>query len=522
MDKIRKLGHTFAMQIRFLSALLLCAALAGCNIKSPPKPVPPVQQSGELVVITRNSSTTYYEDAEGNPAGLEHDLARLFAQHLGVQSRFIIARQFNEILPMLESHQGHLAAAGLSITPDRERRFKFSTPYQTVQQQVVYNTADDKPHGIKALIGKHVEVVAGSSYVERLHEAKKQHPSLTWTESSAQDSEDLLDKVALGTADVVIADSNIVSVASNFHPELAIAFNLTDKQPLAWAFPRDVDPFLYEKSLEFFARIQKDGTLKRLLDRYYVHVNRLERIDVEGFMIAINGVLPKFRRHFHRAQELTELDWRLIAAIGYQESHWDPLATSPTGVRGLMMLTGDTADRLGVTDRLDPKQSILAGGRYMNYLKDTVPDRIPEPDRTWIALAAYNIGYGHLEDARILAKKKKLDPDSWTDLKTTLPLLAKSEYHAEIKHGYARGGEAVIFVENVRTYYDILARFEKPYQRVFSASPPQSPPAAGNETSSADSGQYGLSKASQAKASLGLKAPVSALRPDRSVGQQAR
>jgi membrane-bound lytic murein transglycosylase F len=243
-------------------------------------------------------------------------------------------------------------------------------------------------------------------------------------------------------------------------------------------------------------------------------------MDVEGFMVATNGVLPKFRRHFHRAQELTELDWRLIAAIGYQESHWDPLATSPTGVRGLMMLTGETADRLGVTDRLDPKQSILAGARYVNYLKDTVPDRIPEPDRTWIALAAYNIGYGHLEDARILAKKKKLNPDSWTDLKATLPLLAKSEYHEEVKHGYARGGETVIFVENVRTYYDILARFEKPYQRVFSTTAAKSaPPVAQTPAVTASSARYSLSSG---KTGQGLKPPSSAFRLNKAAAQQAR
>lgn len=322
--------------------------------------------------------------------------------------------------------------------------------------------------------------------------------------------------MALGTVDAVVADSNIVSVAANFHPELAVAFTLSEKQFLAWAFPKDVDPFLYEKAQDFFSRIEKDGTLKRLLDRYYGHVKRLERADVEGFLVAGNALLPKFRRFFHRAQELTELDWRLLAAIGYQESHWDPLATSYTGVRGLMMLTGETADKMGVTDRLDPKQNILAGARYVQYLKDTVPSRIAEPDRTWIALAAYNVGYGHVEDARILAKKRKLNPDSWTDLKATLPLLTKSEYHSEVKHGYARGGEAVIFVENVRTYYDILAKFEKPYQAIFSSS------SARDEPTPDISGSYSLSKGSPGKTGPGFKLPASAVRPDKAGERQGQ
>ncbi|MDO9188874.1 MAG: membrane-bound lytic murein transglycosylase MltF [Sulfurimicrobium sp.] len=499
--------------------VLLLTGLGGCNFTAPPKPVLPVQQTGELVVLTRNSPTTYYEDAEGRLAGIEHDLAELFAKDLGVKVRFVVANQFNEILPALQNHQAHLAAAGLSITPERQKKFKFSSPYQTIKQQVVYNTSGYKPASLKDLIGQRVEVVAGSSYAEKLREAKKKYPELAWKENTSMESEELLEKLAMSQLDAVVADSNVVDVSKNYLPILETAFDLSEAQPLAWAFPKDVDNFLLEKSNDFFARIRKDGTLKRLLDRYYGHVNRLARIDVEGFMIASNGVLPKFRPLFHRAQLQTAQDWRLIAAIGYQESPWDPLATSPTGVRGLMMLTGDTADRLGVTDRLDPKQSILAGARYVNYLKDTVPERIPEPDRTWMALAAYNIGYGHLEDARILAKKKKLNPDSWTDLKVTLPLLSKSEYHVEAKHGYARGGETVIFVENIRTYYDIMSRFEKPYQRLFSATHPKAEPG----TAASDSEhRYSLNKASSAKTSLGLKAPASALRPDKAAGQEAR
>lgn len=500
---------TLSPMRNWIVAILLVAGLGGCRYPSPPKPVPPVQQTGELVVITRNSPTTYYEDAEGNLAGIEHDLAEMFARYLDVKIRFVVANQFNEILPALQNQQAHLAAAGLSITAERQKNFKFATPYQVIKQQIVYDTTGDKPSGPKDLIGKRIEVVAGSSHVEMLMETRKKHPELSWKESTSMESEELLDKLVLGQLDAVVVDSIVVDVVKNYLPTLDVAFDLGEKQQLAWAFPKNVDNFLLEKSRDFFTRIKEDGTLKRLLDRYYGHVNRLERIDVEGFMVATNGVLPKFRRHFHRAQELTELDWRLIAAIGYQESHWDPLATSPTGVRGLMMLTGETADRLGVTDRLDPQQSILAGARYVNHLKDTVPARIPEPDRTWIALAAYNIGYGHLEDARILAKKKKLNPDSWTDLKTTLPLLAKTEHIDEVKHGYARGGETVIFVENVRTYYDILARFEKPYQRLFSSS-------ADEPVKSTASNQPGR------KSSLGLKMPASALHPDKVAGQQAR
>ncbi|MHB0984680.1 MAG: membrane-bound lytic murein transglycosylase MltF [Sulfuricella sp.] len=431
--------------------------------------MPPVQESHELVVMTRNSPTTYYEDAHGNYAGLEYDLVSLFAKDLGVSVKFVVAPEFTKIIPALMKKQVHLVAAGLTVTPEREKIIRFGPPYQTVQQQIVYNNLGLKPASIGDLFGKRIEVIAGSSYVERLEQEKKRYPKLEWHEIKNMEIEDLLEKVANGEEDYSIADSHFIAMAQNFHPDLAVAFNLGKPEQLAWAFPKDGDPYLFEKAQAFFGRIRQDGTLQHLLDRYYGHVERLNRIDVVAFLDKMNSTLPAYRKLFQQAQEITEIDWRLIAALGYQESHWDPLATSPTGVRGLMMLTGDTADHLGVSNRLDPKENIPAGANYFLTLKESLADHIPEPDRTWIALASYNNGLGHVEDARILAQRKKLNPDSWTDLKKVLPLLSKSDYHTTVKHGYARGGEAVIFVENIRTYYDILMKFEQPYKSPFPA-----------------------------------------------------
>jgi membrane-bound lytic murein transglycosylase F len=230
---------------------------------------------------------------------------------------------------------------------------------------------------------------------------------------------------------------------------------------LAWAFPKNGDEWLYHQAEKFFARIQKDGTLRNLLDRYYGHSNRLAPVDVASFLVKTRTTLPQYLSLFKQAQELTGLDWRLLAAIGYQESHWDTYATSPTNVRGIMMLTEQTADRLGVTNRLDPRQSIQAGARYVVMLKETIPEEVPEPDRTWMALAAYNIGYAHLSDARALAKRMKLNPNAWADVKKTLPLLNQYEYYSTLKYGYASGGAPVVFVESIRTYYNILEKHQQ-------------------------------------------------------------
>jgi len=277
------------------------------------------------------------------------------------------------------------------------------------------------------------------------------------------DSEGLLSRLSEGKVDYVITDSTALDVGRNFYPNVARGFSIGDQEPLAWAFPKDGDPVLYQRAQEFFMRISYDGTLKRLLERYYGHVNRLERPDIANFLENRQASLPRFRNMFIEAQELTGIDWRLIAALGFQESHWDPLAISPTGVRGLMMLTSDTADRMGLSDRLNAHQSILGGATYLQELKETLPPRIPEPDRTWLALAAYNVGLGHLEDARVLTQRRGGNPDLWLDVKKTLPLLSRYEYYSTLKRGFCRGGEALVLTENIRNYFDILARFEEPH-----------------------------------------------------------
>ena len=452
--------------MRLFIPLILVLGMGSCS--TPESALPPVQKSHELVVLTRNSPTTYYEDAYGNYAGLEYDLVNLFAQDLDVNVRFVVATEFNKIIPTLTRQQVHMVAAGLTITPEREKIVRFGPAYQTVQQQIVYNSLTLKPDDLSDLIGKNIEVIAGSSYVERLQQARKKFPELKWHEVRTVEIEELLEKVANGEVDYSVADSHFISLSQNFFPDLGIAFDLGSPEQLAWAFPKNGDPYIVAQTQKFFSRIQSDGTLRRLLDRYYGHIQRLNHMDVVTFLEKMNTTLPTYRKLFQRAQEDTDFDWRLVAALGYQESHWDPLATSPTGVRGLMMLTADTADELGVDDRLDPKENVPAGATYLLRLKEALPQHIPEPDRTWFALAAYNTGMGHLEDARILAKKIKLNPDSWSDLKKALPLLSKTAYHDSLKHGYARGGETVIFVENIRGYYNILMKFEAAYKSPYS------------------------------------------------------
>ena len=427
------------------------------------RPVAPLSQTGELVVLTRNTPTTRYVDSQGQTSGLEYDLVQMFATELGVKVRYIDRQPLYQILPALRRNEAHLAAAGLAVTSDRVKQFQFGPAYQMFQPVLAYNTDSPAPREIKDVVGKRIEVVKGTSAIEDLRALRKRYPKLRWQEVSESDSEGLLSRLSEGKTDYVVTDSHVLDVVRNFYPNLARAFAIGDPEPLAWVFPPDGDPKIIEHAREFFLRITFDGTLKRLLERYYGHVKRLDQMDIANFLERMRTVLPRYKPMFKQAQELTEIDWRLLAALGFQESHWDTAAVSPTGVRGLMMLTSETADRMDVANRMDPRENIIGGAQYLLELKDTLPERIQEPDRTWLALAAYNIGYGHLEDARVLAQRKGLNPNLWVDVKQMLPLLSRYEYYNTLKHGFCRGNEALVLTENIRSYYDILRRFEDPY-----------------------------------------------------------
>lgn len=444
--------------------ILLLLGLAACDTS--PKPALPLaapQQSGELVVLTHNGPTTYFEGPQGEPSGFEYDLVMQFAQQYGYRVRFVEMNTMNDLYNQLVLNQAHFIAAGLSNSSSLQKDLEYGPSYLSVTQEVIYNTDGVKPDNFDALTHLRIEVVAGSSHVQALRDAQKKVPGLHWTEVRAQWDEDLLERLAHGDIDAVVVDSNEFDVARKYYPNLEVAFEIPPAEQLAWVFPTTADQALYKQAQQFFVRIKRDGSLKRIIDRYYGQSDRLEGADVSEFLDKMRIDLPKFRPYFYQAQEETGLDWRLIAAISYQESHWDPYATSPTGVRGMMMLTTDTADKMDVEDRLDPKQSVLGGAKYLAMLIEQLPLRITEPDRTWMALAAYNQGQGHLEDARVLAQRRKLNPSAWCDVKQTMPLLSASDQFSQAKHGFCRGGEAVVFVENVRTYYDILVKYENPY-----------------------------------------------------------
>ena len=416
-----------------------------------------IKQDGELVVYTRNSPATYYEGPDA-PAGLEYDMAKMFADELGVKLTMIIPETLGDILEGVKDGTAHFAAAGLTVTDDRKKTFRFGPPYQEVTEQLVYHADNPKPKSLSSLGDGVLEVVAGSSHEERLKYLQKVIKDLNWRSVSDLESEDLMQLVADEFIDYTIADSNEIALNKPFFLKLRVAFDISEPQPLAWMFPKDGDNSLYKEAIQFFKKIKENGELTRMIERAYGHVDNLNYVGTVVFRRQVAQRLPAFENMFRKYANEYRLDWRLLVAIAYQESLLNPKAKSPTGVRGLMMLTRKTSKDLGIKNRLDPESSINGGAKYFAKVHKMIPAEVSEPDKTWFALASYNVGFYHVEDARIITQKRGLDPNKWIDVKTSLPLLAQRKWYKDTKYGYARGWEPVRYVENIRSYYDILRR----------------------------------------------------------------
>ena len=458
-----------------VSAVAVASAL-GIGMRetefSPPWLRPPLKaprEIGELVILTlRGPTTTQDMPAAGkarddSQTGFEHDLATLFARELGAAPKFIVMPSHLKLIQALKTGRGHIAAASLAPDPETRAVFAFGPSYRTIQYQLVCHNREPKPKSLRDTVGKRIAVVAETPAHDMLRELTGEYPGMILDVLAHETpAEEILKRLDDSATDCALVDAVAFAVGKRLHPELSMAFNVGRENKVAWAFSPVADVDLQRSANQFFDKIRQNGTLNRLTDRYYGHISRIQPIDSESLLEKMQTLLPKLRSHFHEAQQLTGIDWRVLAAVGYQESHWDALATSPTGVRGLMMLTEETADRMNVKNRLDARESIVGGAKYLQLLRETVPPRIPEPDRTWLALAAYNQGYGHLEDARILTQRMKLQADSWLDVRKAYLRLRDPEVHDSLKHGFARGDEAVQFVENIRNYTDIIMRLEKP------------------------------------------------------------
>lgn len=445
--------------------LPLIAIMAGCSQgesetasthKSAEQLAPP-QETGVLEVATRNGATTYYLDRHQNPIGPEFSLVSRFAESKGWTVNWTMHDSTAEVLQALEAGNTHLAAAGLTHLPSRSERFTRGPAHTEITEQLVcHRDMRPMPRKPESMPEVSIAVTADSSYVETLNKLASEHEGITFTEDDSRTTEVLLSEVAEQDIDCTVADSNIVQVMRRHFPHLEVAMNLTQGNNLGWYLPAGSDD-LAGTTREWMNSTDGDEAIGYIESRYYAYIGEFDFVDLRALNRRIDERLPNFIDRFAEAETTTGMPADLLAALSYQESHWDPAAVSPTGVRGIMMLTRNTAESLGVMDRLDPVAAIDGGARYLADRHRRLPETIPEPDRTFLALASYNIGRGHLLDARQLARELGKNPDSWDDMKEVLPLKADKRYYPSTRYGYARGYEPVHYVQRIRNYRDVIS-----------------------------------------------------------------
>lgn len=455
MFKSRRTPHL--RQVIYATGILLLGlwvVIAGLNAKTQ---IERINERGYLSIATLNSPLTYYFDRD-QPQGFEYRLAERFAQFLGVELKLTTAPDPRRLFQRLDSREVDLLAANLMQTPNRDAEHKSGPIYRTESLVAIYRETQGykPPKSLGDAEGISIEVLVDSGEESRLQARLGVSLDLKIRELTNANRLDLLTRLQNRESQLAIVPASLWRAYSSYHPELAVAFELDEELPVRWYFGPSDDETLLKQAELFFNLDETQALLTQLESLPTPVANPLSYFDATAFREGVEQRYSQLRPYFIEAAERSGYDPLFLAAVAYQESHWRPDAVSPTGVRGIMMLTEDAAVDVGVTDRTDPRQSIIGGAKYLRKVEAKIPQRIPEPDRTYFTLAAYNIGFGHLEDARILTQRAGGSADSWEDVAQHLPKLEQEEYFTQTRFGQARGSEAVTYVSNIREYKKIL------------------------------------------------------------------
>lgn len=433
-----------------------------------------VRDRGYLRVATLINPTIYVPD-KNQPQGLEYDLVTRFAHRLGLHVKFIVAKNIDDAYRLVDENKADFAAAGLVVSLSRERLFRYGPSYVSVRRQLVYRQGVPKPKSLQDIGDALLAVEQGSSNQNWLTEQAQKGllspdgASTSPASPAESDPHDYTIQVQLedtgintlkaletGAVDYAVMLSHETMLGQKISNKIRVATNLGPPVSFAWAFSRHADKSLYNAAVRYFSEIRSNHELKNLIDRHYAQFEQLDQRLAQQFLDDVESRIAPYLSAFKAAGEKYDIDWRLLAAMGYQESKWQPDAASHQGAYGLMQITLPTAQDLGLHDRGDPVKSIMSAAKYLAQLRSQVPENAKEPDLTYFAIAAYNIGIGHLSDALKLTAAQGGDPDRWQDVRDRLTELSDPKIYRKLRYGYARGEETVQYVENIRALHDLM------------------------------------------------------------------
>ena len=430
-----------------------------------------ILESGKITVITSNNSNCYYFYRDGY-MGFEYDLAKAFAEYLGVELEVLIADKWKDMVSNLNKGAGDFIAANISMTKQRQKDVVFSKGYMEIEQYAIVHRNNRGIKKISDLRGKTICVRRGTSYQEQLESIKNRGFDFIIKLVEDLPTEELLRRVAKKDIKITIADTNIALLNRKYFPGIKMACSISHKENLGWSVKAE-NSELIEKINLFFDLMKENGRFEKIYSKYYEGIDSFDYVDMAIFHRRLKARLPRHRTMIMEAAEKYAFDWRLIAAQIYQESHFNVWAKSPAGAYGLMQLTRSTAKSLGVKEIYNSNQNINAGVEHLRNLYDHF-DKSIGSDRLLISLAAYNVGQGHIWDAMNLSRRKGLNPYKWQSIMITLPLLRYKKYYQKAAFGYCRGTEPVNYVKRIMVYYDILKYQGIEYKALNKcSSPPQ-------------------------------------------------
>jgi len=458
---LKKYNFIHFLGLGTVFTIFACFIVSPLLLKSDVSQLDLIKQQGFIRFVTYNSASTLIQNEKGKD-GFEYQLAHGFAEHIGVKAKFITVQNFKEIFDHIIYKDADIAAAGLTQFNSDSDWVQFGPRYYQVTPQIIYKKGTTRYKSVKSFGNTLLEVTSNSGNNTIFNDLSQKYPKLNWQTLNDIGAEEAIEMVNDGFIQYLAVDSHNFALQRRFYPELRISYEVKLKKQLKWMLKSsDDDSSLIDAVHDYFFNIKENGQLEQWTHRYLSNVEKFNYSDLKTFNGLLKKRLPKFENIFKKEAKAYGLEWQLLAAIGYQESFWNPKAKSPTGVRGLMMLTKATAKQMGVKNRLDAEQSIKGGAKYLKRVISKIPKRINDHDKIWMALASYNVGYGHLEDARKITQMRDGDPDKWLDVKKSLPLLSRKKWYKKTKYGYARGAEPVKYVENIRKYYDLLVWYSQ-------------------------------------------------------------
>jgi membrane-bound lytic murein transglycosylase F len=407
-----------------------------------------------LKLVTTASQMTFFESSSGAD-GFEFSLMKNFADKQGYKVEVILANSEADVFKALSNGHADIALTARPTHSSRSQQFKQSQAYMEVTTQLIYRHGSGKPKTFEQLEGKRIVVADLEHFHEKYDFLKAQHPQMYW-EFSDKSIDELLQEVNNGKIDYTLISSHEYLKKRSLYTRTRAAFDLYYPEAISLHVAHTAGEQLLDEIDHYLDQSFSDGSLEDLKERFFGHADDINPLGSNTFFRRVNNRLPHYIDLIEQVAIDYDMDWRLLAAIAYQESHWNPNAKSPTGVRGMMMLTQETAEYVGIRNRLDTAQSLVGGAIYFNNMLRRLPEDIQQPDRTWFALAAYNVGLGHIFDARKITEFQGGNPDRWTDVQKYLPLLEKKDWYQFTKHGFARGSEPVSYVQNIRQFHELL------------------------------------------------------------------